>query len=200
MGDRPVTAEAAISGWSLRTLLHPRQKQHNAQRLYTPPSKGGIKRLLNLNVERLLSKSTKVYLYIVLFPTCIISAQRISPEHKPKVQLQLQMLDGSNIIFIFTHPEGKPKQLHDRNGVKELLQNLLPRCVTVRGPSLLLFYSFGLWVCEEVVGATTSIAVGCLMGRGLGRRSRRVDDAGCQNFALWVGAGRWLSEFSESRF
>lgn len=56
-----------------------------------------------------------------------VRVQRISPDTKEKVQLQLLLLDGASYTFHFTHPSGKNQQLEDRNSVKELLQQLLPK-------------------------------------------------------------------------
>ncbi|XP_070565728.1 general transcription factor IIH subunit 1-like [Ptychodera flava] len=56
-----------------------------------------------------------------------IKMQKISPEGKSKVQLQLILHDGSANTFHFAHPDSQAKALQDRNDVKELLQQLLPR-------------------------------------------------------------------------
>lgn len=52
--------------------------------------------------------------------------QKISPEGKPKVQLQLVLHDGSSTTFHFVNKSGQAGQLTDRDKVKELLQQLLP--------------------------------------------------------------------------
>lgn len=56
-----------------------------------------------------------------------IKTQKISPEGKPKIQLQLQLHSGEAPTFHFVHPEGPPVQLQLRNDVKEMLQQLLPK-------------------------------------------------------------------------
>lgn len=55
-----------------------------------------------------------------------IKMQKISPENKPKVQLQLVMNDGNNSTFHFVNPNGMKAQIEDRDKVKDLLQKLLP--------------------------------------------------------------------------
>lgn len=55
-----------------------------------------------------------------------IKMQKISPEGKPKVQLQLVMNDGNNSTFHFVNSNGLKAQVEDRDAVKDLLQRLLP--------------------------------------------------------------------------
>lgn len=55
-----------------------------------------------------------------------IKMQKISPEGKQKVQLQLVMHDGNNTTFHFVNRNGAKAQIEDRDKVKELLQQLLP--------------------------------------------------------------------------
>lgn len=55
-----------------------------------------------------------------------IKMQKISPEGKPKVQLQLVMNDGNNTTFHFVNSNGVKAQIEDRDQVKDLLQRLLP--------------------------------------------------------------------------
>lgn len=55
-----------------------------------------------------------------------IKMQKISPEGKPKVQLQLVMNDGNNSTFHFVNANGTKAQVEDRDAVKDLLQKLLP--------------------------------------------------------------------------
>lgn len=55
-----------------------------------------------------------------------IKMQKISPEGKPKVQLQLVMNDGNNTTFHFVNANGLKAQTDDRDKVKDLLQKLLP--------------------------------------------------------------------------
>ena len=59
-------------------------------------------------------------------------SQKISQDHKPKVQLQLILhskdpKDQVTHTFHFANPGGKDVQLRERNEVKELLLQLLPR-------------------------------------------------------------------------
>ena len=56
-----------------------------------------------------------------------IKTQKISPEGKAKIQLQLVLHTGEAPTFHFVNPAGPEIQLHDRNVVKELLQQLLPK-------------------------------------------------------------------------
>ncbi|XP_031636638.1 general transcription factor IIH subunit 1 [Contarinia nasturtii] len=58
-----------------------------------------------------------------------IKMQKISPEGKPKVQLQLVMTDElvMNSTFHFINPNGIRAQTEDRDKVKDLLQSLLPK-------------------------------------------------------------------------
>ena len=51
----------------------------------------------------------------------------MSPDTKEKVQLQVVMHDGSATTFQFVNAAGRPAQVQDREGVKELLQQLLPK-------------------------------------------------------------------------
>ncbi|KAM8712704.1 hypothetical protein ACLKA7_013093 [Drosophila subpalustris] len=55
-----------------------------------------------------------------------IKTQKISPEGKPKVQLQVVLHDGNTSTFHFVNQQGQPAMLADRDKVKELLQQLLP--------------------------------------------------------------------------
>ncbi|CAN7937245.1 unnamed protein product [Ixodes hexagonus] len=58
-----------------------------------------------------------------------VKMQKISPEGKAKVQLQVVLhgAEGSATTFHFVNPLGTQAQLDDRNSVKELLQQLLPK-------------------------------------------------------------------------
>lgn len=58
-----------------------------------------------------------------------VKMQKISPEGKAKVQLQVVLHggEGSATTFHFVNPLGTQAQLDDRNSVKELLQQLLPK-------------------------------------------------------------------------
>lgn len=53
--------------------------------------------------------------------------QKISPEGKLKIQLQLVLHDGSSTTFHFVNRSGQEAQIKDRDNVKELLQQLLPK-------------------------------------------------------------------------
>lgn len=53
-------------------------------------------------------------------------AQKISPDGKPKVQLQVVLHDGNTSTFHFVNCRGTSAMLRDREKVKELLQRLLP--------------------------------------------------------------------------
>ncbi|PVD33960.1 hypothetical protein C0Q70_05222 [Pomacea canaliculata] len=56
-----------------------------------------------------------------------IKVQKISPDSKDKVQLQVVMHDGGASTFQFANPKGRTAQQEDRESVKELLQQLLPQ-------------------------------------------------------------------------
>nr|CAG4649250.1 EOG090X04EN [Scapholeberis mucronata] len=56
-----------------------------------------------------------------------IKTQKISPEGKPKVQLQVCLHDGTATTFQFVNPAGQAEQIADRDKVKDLLQQLLPK-------------------------------------------------------------------------
>nr|CAG4643877.1 EOG090X04EN [Lepidurus arcticus] len=56
-----------------------------------------------------------------------IKLQKISPEGKPKVQLQVCLHDGSASTFHFSNPLGAAAQCKDRDSIKETLQQLLPK-------------------------------------------------------------------------
>ncbi|KAL4717173.1 hypothetical protein ACJJTC_017060 [Scirpophaga incertulas] len=56
-----------------------------------------------------------------------IKTQKISPAGKPKVQLQVVLHDGTCSTFHFVNPAGADAQAKDRDQVKTLLQNLLPK-------------------------------------------------------------------------
>ncbi|KAK6630220.1 hypothetical protein RUM43_015013 [Polyplax serrata] len=56
-----------------------------------------------------------------------IKMQKISPEGKTKIQLQVVLHDGSASTFQFTNRLGIQAQIKDRDEVKELLVQLLPK-------------------------------------------------------------------------
>jgi len=55
-----------------------------------------------------------------------IKMQKISPEGKPKIQLQVVLHDSNSSTFHFVNKLGQAEQMADRDKVKELLQQLLP--------------------------------------------------------------------------
>jgi len=56
-----------------------------------------------------------------------VAVQKISPEGKAKVQLQVCLHDGSATTFQFVNPAGTAQQIKDRDSVKDTLQQLLPK-------------------------------------------------------------------------
>ncbi|CAG9767034.1 unnamed protein product [Ceutorhynchus assimilis] len=56
-----------------------------------------------------------------------IKSQKISPEGKAKVQLQVVLHSGASSTFHFTNKNGLQGQLADRDRVKDMLQTLLPK-------------------------------------------------------------------------
>lgn len=52
--------------------------------------------------------------------------QKISPDGKAKVQLQIVLHDGNNSTFHFVNKNGTQKQIQDRERVKEIIQSILP--------------------------------------------------------------------------
>ncbi|GAB1869541.1 General transcription factor IIH subunit 1 [Camponotus japonicus] len=56
-----------------------------------------------------------------------IKSQKISPEGKSKIQLQVVLHDGTSSTFHFVNKNGQEAQIKDRDDVKELLQQLLPK-------------------------------------------------------------------------
>jgi len=57
-----------------------------------------------------------------------IKSQKISPEGKSKIQLQIVLHDGTtSTTFHFVNPAGLEQQLKDRESVKECLVELLPK-------------------------------------------------------------------------
>lgn len=71
----------------------------------------------NHNVEKL-----NIYVNLIIF-----LVQKISPEGKTKIQLQVVLHDGSASTFQFTNRLGLQAQIKDRDDVKELLVQLLPK-------------------------------------------------------------------------
>ena len=58
--------------------------------------------------------------------SCFI-AQKISPDAKDKIQLQVVLQQGGASTFHFANPDGRKKQIEERDSIKDLLQQLLPR-------------------------------------------------------------------------
>jgi len=56
-----------------------------------------------------------------------IKSQKISPEGKSKIQLQIVLHDGNSTIFHFVNANGQPAQIADRDKVKDKLVELLPK-------------------------------------------------------------------------
>ena len=56
-----------------------------------------------------------------------VKSQKISPEGKAKIQLQIVLHDGNSTTFHFVHPDGQPAMIRERDKVKDMLQNLLPK-------------------------------------------------------------------------
>lgn len=52
--------------------------------------------------------------------------QKISPEGKPKIQLQVVLHDGNSSTFHFVNRGGQQQQIDDREKVKDLVQSILP--------------------------------------------------------------------------
>lgn len=55
-----------------------------------------------------------------------ILVQKISPEGKPKIQLQVVLHDGNSSTFHFVNKGGAEQQASDRERVKDLVQSILP--------------------------------------------------------------------------
>ncbi|XP_023016096.1 transcription factor B1 [Leptinotarsa decemlineata] len=64
---------------------------------------------------------------VVSHPYADIKSQKISPEGKAKVQLQVVLHNGVSSTFHFTNKNGLEAQLADRDKIKEMLQSLLPK-------------------------------------------------------------------------
>ncbi|XP_024939567.1 general transcription factor IIH subunit 1 isoform X2 [Cephus cinctus] len=70
--------------------------------------------------------SRRAYTSFCTFPH-FSTVQKISPEGKSKIQLQVVLHDGSSSTFHFVNRNGQEAQIKDRDEVKELLQQLLPK-------------------------------------------------------------------------
>jgi len=53
--------------------------------------------------------------------------QKISPDTKDKIQLQVVLHNGGANTFQFVNSSGRDAQKQDRESIKELLQQLLPK-------------------------------------------------------------------------
>ena len=65
-----------------------------------------------------------------------IKSQKISPEGKPKIQLQIVLFDNTTFTFHFVSPEGQLAQISARNVVKELLSKMLSQFKRQLNPEL----------------------------------------------------------------
>ena len=61
---------------------------------------------------------------IILFDYLV---QRISPETSSKVQLQVVLHDESSHSFHFTNSKGRDIQMKERDSIKDLLAELIPK-------------------------------------------------------------------------
>lgn len=68
---------------------------------------------------------------MVFFKKLFLAAQKISPEGKPKVQLQIVLHDISSYTFHFCTPEGREKQIAERNKVKVSHVDFWTHCMHV---------------------------------------------------------------------
>jgi transcription initiation factor TFIIH subunit 1 len=57
----------------------------------------------------------------------IVTAIKISSEGKSKVQAQLVLNSGATVNLHFANPMGLEQQLKERDAMKDLVQQLLPR-------------------------------------------------------------------------
>lgn len=80
--------------------------------------------VMNERIAFMLEKSNKVS---VSHKYADIKLQKISPEGKSKIQLQVVLHDGQSSTFHFVNKNGQEAQIKDRDDVKELLQQLLPK-------------------------------------------------------------------------
>lgn len=71
-------------------------------------------------------KSKSMALSSHRFSNEIFLVQKISPEGKPKIQLQIVLNDGQSSTFHFVNRGGSQIQIGDREKVKDLIQSILP--------------------------------------------------------------------------
>lgn len=83
--------------------------------------------MLYLMGERMAWMQSSKNSFTYSHPYADIKAQKISPDTKEKVQLQIVMHDGGANTFHFNNSGGRVAQISDRDSVKELLQQLLPK-------------------------------------------------------------------------
>ncbi|XP_067931403.1 general transcription factor IIH subunit 1-like [Watersipora subatra] len=82
---------------------------------------------LYLMAERVAWMSGSKEVFTISHNYIDIKIQKISPDTKEKVQLQLVMHNGEANTFHFRNEGGRGAQVRDREKVKELLQKLLPQ-------------------------------------------------------------------------
>lgn len=71
--------------------------------------------------------SLENFCIIIKYLISFFAAQKISPEGKSKIQLQVVLHDSTSSTFHFVNKNGQEAQIKDRDDVKELLQQLLPK-------------------------------------------------------------------------
>lgn len=84
------------------------------------------KYLLNISLNA-INKIKWLNVNILYYSIFSFLVQKISPEGKSKIQLQVVLHDGSSSTFHFVNRNGQEAQIKDRDDVKELLQQLLPK-------------------------------------------------------------------------
>ncbi|KAI0213338.1 General transcription factor IIH subunit 1 [Lamellibrachia satsuma] len=77
--------------------------------------------------ERLAWMQQNKNSFTISYSYADIKSQKISPDSKEKVQLQVVLQDGGANTFHFCNPKGREAQYADRETIKELLQQLLPK-------------------------------------------------------------------------
>ncbi|KAF6028149.1 GTF2H1 [Bugula neritina] len=85
-----------------------------------------------------------------------IKIQKISPDTKEKVQLQLVMHNGDANTFHFRNGSGRDTQVADREKVTELLKNLLPQFRSKINSELELKHKY---VCRNLKSQFYSMAM-----------------------------------------
>lgn len=82
--------------------------------------------VLFLMSERIGWLMTSKDTFSVSYQYADIKMQKISPDGKPKIQLQVVLHDGGASTFHFNSPEGEHVQRRDRDAVRQQLHRLLP--------------------------------------------------------------------------